>query len=825
MAKKASEITTLENKIAKLENKKARYSAKIEKWENFDRGVQNWDKAMDKVYDRITVKPPPIPIRTLSINIDRKATPNYQTRTDSIAAGLNDSKVSVNANWQKMSIGEYKDFYKDRHGLLNKIDAHFNYSNEGKIKGTARQVVLSVESNLITGTKSSLRQFKEGVVSPTADFAMRKFREKMQTSDQSSSQRAGIAMIDNSARAVKWTANYARASSKLERRTPHNALNNFRNETLKGLYEKKITKFNRKNALTEAKLKFSQNRLSGTGEAASKFSHKQKKAAWKTITGSDKFEFRRTRGNTAENMDRSMREKLTRKKMLAAQRKRYQTRLVKTYDYNELTGKTKVRFRQAVDTSKPKEFKAKRPDGMLKSLSKAGAAAVQSRAFNQMAQSDNYGVEAAGRVSRTTFSQVSRLNAKRKASQEKKFRKTQHKAKMQYEKANAKLQVQSSKMDAKRAQKRMLRKKRNTKTFQEKLKAKRAAKQSLSKKSFLGNAKSKKIALTAAAAVLLLIVPLVIFMGGGSSSLGTVIPVEDDLIAFADSYFDNKVAAVVREKERSIRNNNDDVNSVTTVIPSNLEGITVGTIPAYLSAKFGGEWTKEQAMAEIDKLVAACYSTKVEKKYVKSVSVDNGSTSDTSSDKPTTKSLYDYTITLKYTTKVKKYVKNALSKDERSDYNDLMDSRGGHQTLSPFTMDKKYFVSSDSRDYYTFPTSSLPEHFTYVSGEFDVIASGNGTVTGITDGKLVIIYEEDNFSVTYKSSDISVMSFSVGDKVKKGDNLFSTSDGLYLSTYNEEVKCYINPYYIFNTVAEEKAEEESNADNDDDDDDEEDDDE
>lgn len=817
-------------KIAKLEEKAAKYSEKIQKWENFDRGVQAWGGAIDKVYDRIDVGKTvervssKLPVRVLTFDFVGKSTSNYQTQTATMAAGLSGEKMTshkttVNAGWQKMTVGEYRDLYKDRHGLLNKIDAHFNYVNEGKVKGAVREVILSTESKLITGTQSSLQAVKNGIIAPTADFAARKLREKMQTSDQTS-QRAGLAIIDNSARAARWTVNYIHASSKFERRTLHSALKSFRNETLNGLYEHKVTKFNRKNALTEAKLNFSRNKLGGASEAASK--SRINKKAWKTISGNDKFEFMRTRGQKAENMNmgRSFSEKRTINKMRRAQRKLYGTKLVKTYDHNELTGKTKMRFRQAIDTSKPKKFKRKRPDGVLKSLSKAGAAAIQSRAFHQMEQSDNYGVQATGKVSRSAFSQVSRLNAKRKAGREKKFNKNQRKAKKRYEKANAKLQVQSSKNTSKQAQKKMLRKKRNAKSFREQLKAKKAAKRALStKKTLIGSAKSKKIALTAAAAVLLFILPLVIFMGGGSSSIGAVIPVDDDLISFADSYFDFKMAAVVSEKEKSIRDDNDDVNSVKTVIPAKLKGIKVGTIPSYLSAIHGGEWTKEQAIADIDKLVEVCYTTTVKKNKVQSdTSSSDESTSDDTSLDTTSTTKYDYTVTLKCTTTVKKFIELILPKDEREDYDDLMEERGGHQVLSPFSTDKNKFVSSSSKDYYTFPTNDLPEHFTHINGKIDVIASGNGTVTSCSDGKLVVKYEEENFSVTYMSSDISVLNFSVGDEVIKGDILFSASDGIYLSTYNEEAKCFINPYYIFSTIAEENAEEESEDDEDDDED-------
>lgn len=826
-------------KIAKLEEKAAKYSEKIQKWENFDRGVQAWGGAMDKVYDRIDVGKTAarisskLPVRVLTFNIGGQTTPNYQTQAETMAAGLSKEKMTshkttVSAGWQKMTVGEYRDLYKDRHGLLNKIDAHFNYTNEGKIKGAARQVILSTESKLITGTQSGLRAVKSGVIDPTADFAIRKLREKMETSDQTS-QRAGLTIIDNSARAARWSINYVRASSNFERRTLHNAMKNLRNDTLTGLYESKITKFTRKSELTEAKLNYSRSQLGGLGGTSAKFSHKEKKAAWKTISGNKNYAFMNTRGQKAENMGRSFGEKRTINKMHRAQRKLYGTKLVKTYDHNELTGKTKMRFRRAVDTSKPKKFKRKRPDGVFKSLSKAGAAAIQSRAFHQMAQSDNYGVQAAEKVSRTAFSQVSRLNAKRKAGREKKFYKKQRKAKMQYEKANAKLQVQSSKKSSKKAQKKLLQKNRNAKLFkkQSKAKAAKAAKQALSKKSLLNVIKNKKVALAAGAAALLFIVPLIVFMGGGGATLGTIIPVDDYLISFADSYFDNKLAALVSDKEKEIREENDDVNSVKTVIPKSLKGIKVCTIPAYLSAIHGGEWTKEQAMADIDKIVEACYTVKVKKKSVSSGTSssdeDTEATSDDTSSDTSSKSstMYNYTLTLKRTKKVKTYINSELSKEkeQKEDYDDLMEERGGHQTLSPFSVDKNKFVSADSKNYYTFPTSSLPEHFTHISGKIDVIASGNGTITGCSDGKLVITYEEEGFTVTYQSTSISASGFTVGNEVIKGEGLFSASDGLYLSTYNEEEKCYINPYYIFSTISEE-IEELLSEDEDDEDDDE-----
>lgn len=761
-------LATYAEKIIKLEEKAAKYGGKVEQWERFGNNVQNLSNTLDKINHSVDI-PAKLPVRVLTVTV-----------------GHLDSGEK-RAEWQKMSTSEYHDFYRGRHGLLNKIDAHINYANESKVHSAVRKTILNLENSVVNGAEVGLGAFKRGIIDPTADFAQRKFREGIYESSDLGT-RAGVMISENSARAAKWTINHAREMSKYKQNTPRNA-------TLKSLYEHKIIKYNRKSELTEARLNYARNGLSG-GE--SKFKRKQKRAAWKTISGNDKFEFKSKASSRAE------------KKMHSAQRKLYQTRIVKTYEYNELTGKTRVRFREAVDTSKPREFKRKRPDGVFKSLGKAGAAAAANKAFNQMAQSDDTSVQALGKLSSSAFSQVSRLNAQRKARRENKFYQQRHKAKMSYEKANAKLQVRNSKSDAKRAQKKALRKKRNQKSFKaaQKKAAKKAAGQAAAKKTLASVTKSK-YALIVAAVVIVVILPFVMFMGGSSSaSLSSVIPVEDDLIAFADSYFDNKLASVLSDKEREIRDNNDDVNSITKVFPSDaISGHKTGTIPAYLSAKYGGEWTKEQAMSAIDALIAECYPVKVEKEEADS------------DDDDSSLSKYDYTLTLTCEKSVNDYINETLDKDQMEDFNDLMDEGGGHQVLGPFSADKDQVVSDNTEDYYTFPTSSLPEHCTHISGEINVIASERGTISSVSDGKLVIFYGTENFTVTYYSDDISELDFTVGKQIEKGDSLFKASDGMYLSTYNNEYDCYINPYYIFSTKDDDGSEESEDNDEENDNDD------
>lgn len=327
----------------------------------------------------------------------------------------------------------------------------------------------------------------------------------------------------------------------------------------------------------------------------------------------------------------------------------------------------------------------------------------------------------------------------------------------------------------------------------------------------LASVSKSKYALIAAAAVLVVVIPFVMFMGGGSSaSMGSVIPVEDDLISFADSYFDSKLSSVLSDKEREIRDNNDDVNSVTKVFPNDISGHKTGTISAYLSAKYGGEWTKAQAMSAIDAMIAECYPIKVEKEEVDS---DDDDEDDDDSD---TSSKYDYTLTLTCKKSVSDYVNETLNKDQMEDFNDLMDEGGGHQVLGPFSTDKNKVVSDNTEDYYTFPTSSLPEHCTHISGEIDVIASEKGTISSVSDGELVIFYGTENFTVTYYSDDILKTDFTVGTRIQKGDSLFTAFDGLYLSTYNNEYGCYINPYYIF-SPKDDDGSEESGDDNDEED--------
>lgn len=736
-------MATYAEKIIKLEEKAAKYGGKIEQWERFGNNVQNLSNTFDKINHSVDI-PAKLPVRVLTVTV-----------------GHLDSGEK-RAEWQKMSASEYHDFYRGRHGLLNKIDAHINYANEGKVAGAVRKTILNIENSVVNGAEVGLGAFKRGVVNPAADLAQRKFREGILESNDSGT-RAGAMIAENSARAAKWTINHAREMSKYKQNTP-------RNGTLKNLYEHKITKFNRKSELTEARLNYARNGLSG-GE--SKFKRKQKRAAWKTISGNDKFEFKSKASSRAE------------KKMHSAQRKLYQTKRVKIYEYNELTGKSRVRFKQAVDTSKPRGFKRKRPDGVFKSLGKTGMAAATNKAFNQMAQSDNTNVQAVGKLSRAAYSQASRLNAHRKARRENKFYQRQHKAKMSYEKANAKLQVQNSKATAKRAQKKALQKKRNQKLFKtaQKKAAKKAAGQVAAKKSLASVTKSK-YALIAGGVVLVMIIPFVLFMGGSTSaSLVSVIPVEDNLISFADSYFDFALTSLVTKEQQHIEDNYDDVNSVTTIFPDGLGSLKVGTIPAYLSAKFGGDWTTGQAMSTIDDIISECYSTKVEKEAVES----EGSNT-----------MYDYTVTLINGEKgVGDYINETLNGDQKEDFSGLMEEGGGHQVLYPFSTDKNKVVSDNTKDYYTFPTSCLPEHCTYISGVINVIASEDGTISYVEDGELVVFYELENFTVTYYSDDISESSFETGTQIWKGGNLFIASNGLYLSTYNNECGCYINPYYIF----------------------------
>ena len=844
-------------KISKLETRAAKSEHKAEQWANFGKGVQNWDNAVNKIYDRIDVGKTAerisekIPARVLTINVVGNNTPNYQTKSAAMAAGLSgvrnlsSHKTTMNASWQKIPLRDYKGMYNDtygqkRHGLLNKIDAHFNYTNESKIKGGVRKAILAIENKTIIGIGNEARALNQHLVSPVSDFAEQKVREKVALSDNTNL-RAGAMIIGNSARAVKWTANYVKASSKFERRTPHTALKNFRGNQLSRLYEHKVKKFKRRNELAEAKLNFARGKLNSMGDDKPKLKHKEKKAAWKTISGSDNLVFKRTRGQNAERMDKSFREKRTMKKMRKAESRLYETKLVKTKDFNEATGKTKTRIRRGIDTSKPKEFKRKRPDGAIKSLSKAGGAAIQSKAFHQMAQSDNYGVEATGKIARTSFSQVSRIRARNKANAERKFNQKQLKAKKQYEKANSKLQVQSSKMDAKRAQKKTMQKRRNKENFaklkKSKAKASKAAQSAKKGLQELANKKVGLIALGALGVVLVMIVPLLVITGGGSSSVSGYIPVDDNVLAFSESYFDEKVKALLSDKEKEIRKEKKDVNSVSTVVPNDIRSRDVCQIPAYLTAKHDGEWTKEQAMSDIDELVAELYSTKVTTKEAKtetsedissgtSSSSTSSSTSDTSdetSDESSSATMYDYTVTLKYTgskSTIKECLKSKLSSDAKKEYKEVIKQRGGHQSLAPFTSDEKKGISSDSKGYCTFPGSNLPNYYTFVSGEMEIIASGNGKIKSCSNGILSVTYEEE-YTVTYKSSDISASSFAVGNTVTKGDNLFNSSDGVYLSTYNEMERCYINPYYIFETHDEA---EDKDDDSDDEDDDEEDDD-
>lgn len=181
------------DKISKLETRAAKSERKAEQWTNFGKGVQNWDNAVNKIYDRIDVgkiagrASEKIPARVLTIDIVGKdRTKNFQTQAEMVGAKL--SKTAISASWQKIPLHDYKGMYNDaygqkRHGLLNKIDAHFNYTNEGKVKGGVRKAILAIENKTIIGIGNEARALNQYLVSPVSDFAEQKVREKIALSD------------------------------------------------------------------------------------------------------------------------------------------------------------------------------------------------------------------------------------------------------------------------------------------------------------------------------------------------------------------------------------------------------------------------------------------------------------------------------------------------------------------------------------------------------------------------------------------------------------------------------------------------------------------
>lgn len=151
-------MATYAEKIIKLEEKAAKYGGKIEQWERFGNNVQNLSNTFDKINHSVDI-PAKLPVRVLTVTV-----------------GHLDSGEK-RAEWQKMSASEYHDFYRGRHGLLNKIDAHINYANEGKVAGAVRKTILNIENSVVNGAEVGLGAFKRGVVNPAADLAQRKFRE------------------------------------------------------------------------------------------------------------------------------------------------------------------------------------------------------------------------------------------------------------------------------------------------------------------------------------------------------------------------------------------------------------------------------------------------------------------------------------------------------------------------------------------------------------------------------------------------------------------------------------------------------------------------
>ena len=234
-----------------------------------------------------------------------------------------------------------------------------------------------------------------------------------------------------------------------------------------------------------------------------------------------------------------------------------------------------------VDKSKLKKPKAKKPDSLAVRPALAGLGALRNKAFNELSQSDNAAVQAAGKSANAAFSEFSRMRASSLKKKNQLYEKRVNKARMKAEKTGAKLEVEknkspfseksSKKANKKKAQKKQLRKKRNAEMFKQNMKkaAKKARDEIARKAADFIAGKGKFIALGVLGFIMMMMVPMIFSMmmggGGGTINNGAVIGVATyttDRKGLID--FNNQVNDLFWQWQSSINSKMDKLSSDDT---------------------------------------------------------------------------------------------------------------------------------------------------------------------------------------------------------------------------------------------------------------------
>lgn len=768
------------------------------------------------------------------------------------ASGSN--KVHFSIDTKKMSQGDFAQYKHDNRGLLHKINSHVNIDvRTPRILNAAWNQALKEEAGLFRYGDTAKRL----IIDPASQAARVAVLNELY---RSSKENIGIDMVSKGARAgltvARGIMNYRRdmIAYKPVR------LENKRDKLLKRGEKIKL------NAATY----HSKELFKAANERANSFGLKRSgrkskpafKGAWtKIYDGSqhkgylqapekahlDKSSMSKTEFKHQKKMNRLER------KEFKMNKKAYGTVKVKQKYFNAATGKFQTKTVKMLDKSKLKKPKAKKPDSLAARSALAGLGALRNKAFNELSQSDNVAVQAAGRGANAAFSEFSRMRASSLKKKNQLYEKRVNKARMKAEKTGAKLEVEknkspfseksSKKANKKKAQKKQLRKKRNAEMFKQNMKkAVKKARDEIARKAadFIAG-KGKFIALGVLGFILMMMAPMIFLMmmgGGGGGVLGgatalSVYPVDnktltDSLLSYNDELDDfyeecvTYVQGLQADKGRTISPSDKIYNGVTY----NFAGIKaefrydIFKLASYLSARYRNDWSSAQE--ECRQLVRLLF--KIDCVEENGDHIHNEWTAQVGATKDgdpiyATLSMDIYNFYIYPKVSIDEFITEQLSnmgevtEDGKTNYELhyelLMESDGGHQKLGTPLPGFDYWTrSSQTSIYEHIPPNQQNTIDNCIgiacgSGQ-SVTAGGDGVITSIGDNSITVEYED--FVVTYYGN-VSSTQLGRGSVVSDGDILFTTADevlsdgsespyNLQISVYDNSVGSYVNPAFV-----------------------------
>lgn len=355
--------------------------------------------------------------------------------------------------------------YSKPRGLVHKLDAHFK--TENILPPSAQKIAnfAGIKANALVIENWALKGLDaaKSTARPLTSMA------KVQATNaiySAGMRNTGFAATTKTVSATKSVLNSVH-KWRVERKAFNVQNKGQKLEYKRDKFQTKVDKFELKAATVKERAALGANNTAFG--LSPKISRAEKKKSWKKVfDGNNKSSYlqKPTGSGTIDKLER---------KQYNAAKKVYQTRTVKEAYVNTATGKVQTRTKKVVDTSAKKKPKLKKPDSLAFNLVSAAGASLRSVGLNQMAQSDEASVQAAGKALQFSVSEMPKMRAAGQQKAKLKMDKKATKANAKLEKASSKLQVEKSnpnssnmnKSKKKTAMKKSQQKQRNAKSFKE----------------------------------------------------------------------------------------------------------------------------------------------------------------------------------------------------------------------------------------------------------------------------------------------------------------------------------------------------------------------